>query len=38
MNHYYELLGLTPGASKSDIKAAYRRLCIECHPVDTPHA
>jgi hypothetical protein len=36
MNHYYELLGLTPGASKTDIKAAYRRLCIECHPDTLP--
>src|SRR6516162_9573860 len=29
---YYEILGLTRGASESDIKAAFRRLAKEYHP------
>ncbi|BAC07876.1 J domain-containing protein [Thermosynechococcus vestitus] len=36
MSHYYKILGLQPGASKADIKAAYRRLCQECHPDKLP--
>lgn len=36
MNQYYEILGLEPGASKEQIKAAYRRLCQECHPDKLP--
>jgi molecular chaperone DnaJ len=29
---YYEVLGLTKGASKTDIKTAYRKLAKEFHP------
>ena len=29
---YYELLGLQPGASLADIKAAYRSRIKQCHP------
>ncbi|MFN4271147.1 MAG: J domain-containing protein [Thermosynechococcus sp.] len=36
MTHYYEILGLQPGASKAEIKEAYRRLCLECHPDKLP--
>jgi len=28
----YRLLGLSDGASRSDIKASYRRLARQCHP------
>ena len=29
---YYEILGLSPGASQDDIKSAYRKLSKEYHP------
>jgi curved DNA-binding protein len=29
---YYELLGVSAGASDSEIKAAYRRLALQFHP------
>lgn len=29
---YYEVLGLSKGASDDDIKKAYRRVAKECHP------
>ena len=29
---YYEILGLDKGASKSDIKKAYRKLALKYHP------
>lgn len=32
MNKYYEILGLKPGCSKSDIKKAYRKLAMQYHP------
>ncbi|KAK9743281.1 hypothetical protein RND81_03G228800 [Saponaria officinalis] len=28
----YAVLGLTPFASKSDVKFAYKRLALKCHP------
>ncbi len=32
MNKYYEILGLTRGASQDDIKKAYRKLAQKYHP------
>ena len=29
---YYEVLGLSKGASEDEIKKAYRKLAKECHP------
>jgi len=29
---YYEVLGLSQGASEREIKANYRRLAVEFHP------
>lgn len=29
---YYEILGLDPGATESDVKRAYRRLAMRWHP------
>ncbi len=29
---YYEILGLSRGASEQDIKSAFRRLAKDCHP------
>ena len=29
---YYEVLGLSRGASEQDIKSAFRRLAKDCHP------
>src|SRR5215510_15582912 len=29
---YYEVLGLSRGASEHDIKSAFRRLAKDCHP------
>lgn len=29
---YYEILGLEPGATESDVKRAYRRLAMRWHP------
>ncbi len=28
----YHILGLSPDASDDDIKKAYRRIALECHP------
>ena len=29
---YYEILGLSRGASEQDVKSAFRRLAKDCHP------
>ncbi|MEL7052020.1 MAG: DnaJ domain-containing protein [Cyanobacteria bacterium J06634_6] len=34
--HHYRTLGLRPGASFGDVKAAYRRLVRKCHPDVNP--
>jgi molecular chaperone DnaJ len=34
---YYEVLGLTRGASEQDIKSAFRRLAKDCHPDRNAH-
>ena len=33
---YYDVLGLSRGASEQEIKAAFRRLAKECHPDRNP--
>lgn len=32
----YELLGLTKGAGEGDVKSAYRKLALKCHPDKNP--
>lgn len=32
MNNYYQILRLTPSASREEIKRAYRVLCLRYHP------
>jgi len=36
LTHYYNILGLPSGASKAEVKDAYRRLYLECHPDQLP--
>ena len=36
MNTYYEILGLAPGASQTDIKKAYFRLIRQYSPESDP--
>ena len=33
----YALLGVPPAAAITDLKKAYRKLCLWCHPDKTPH-
>lgn len=32
MSTYHDILGLNPGASQEEIKNAFRRRALECHP------
>src|SRR6476620_11823817 len=35
---YYELLGIDRGADAATVKAAYRKLAMDCHPDRFGHA
>ncbi|KAI1696154.1 dnaJ domain-containing protein [Ditylenchus destructor] len=31
-SNYYDILGLVPSATEDDVKRAYRKLSLQCHP------
>ncbi len=33
---YYDVLGVARGAPEPDLKKAYRKLAMECHPDRNP--
>jgi DnaJ-class molecular chaperone len=36
ISDYYERLGITPAATSGEIKSAYRRMAMKCHPDANP--
>jgi DnaJ-class molecular chaperone len=36
METFYNLLGVTPDADESEIKKAYKREALKCHPDKNP--
>lgn len=36
MNKYYQILGLTPGASEEEVRKAYRKMAMKYHPDVNP--
>ena len=30
--NYYQILGISPGATQKEITNAYRNLALKCHP------